>query len=251
MATTDASLTKIKHVLVTGGVGFIGSHTVIELLQRGCQVTIVDNLCNSKLECLERIQEIAKSTNIKFFQVLMHLPQKYQIANHLLMGTFHFQVDISDRDALEKVFKTSKKFDSCIHFAALKAVGESLKEPLSYYSNNVGGTLILLQLLAKYGCKSIGIYSRRGLPTFKSAASNTVSMHSIFIFCNGVRFIAASSIRRIQHRNGHYEPVRTNQTYDGAGVVFCILVLRWDGTPNRVTACILAAAHVHLIPAAS
>ena len=168
MATTDASLAKIKHVLVTGGVGFIGSHTVIELLQRGCEVTIVDNLCNSKLECLERIQEIAKSTAVKFFQVAMYLPQKYQVANYSLMIKFRFQVDISNREALEKIFKTSKKFDSCIHFAALKAVGESLQQPLSYYSNNVGGTLILLQLLAKYGCKSIGIYSRRGLSAFKS-----------------------------------------------------------------------------------
>ena len=63
-------LTKIKHVLVTGGVGFIGSHTVVELLQCGCRVTIVDNFCNSKPECLERIQEIAKSTNINFFEVI-------------------------------------------------------------------------------------------------------------------------------------------------------------------------------------
>ena len=69
--TTAASLTKIKHVLVTGGVGFIGSHTVIELLKCGCQVTIVDNLCNSKLECLERIQEIARSTAVNFFQVIL------------------------------------------------------------------------------------------------------------------------------------------------------------------------------------
>jgi len=113
-------------------VGFIGSHTVVELLQCGCRVTIVDNFCNSKPECLERIQEIAKSTNVQFFEV-----------------------DIGDAEALEKVFKSSGKFDSCIHFAALKAVGESLQQPLAYYSNNVGGTLTLLTLLAKYGCKSI------------------------------------------------------------------------------------------------
>ena len=72
-------------------------------------------------------------------------------------------MDIGDAEALEKVFKSSGKFDSCIHFAALKAVGESLQQPLAYYSNNVGGTLTLLTLLAKYGCKSIGTCSRRDI----------------------------------------------------------------------------------------
>ena len=163
----------------------------------------------------------------------MHFPRQHQICKYLLMGTSCSQVDISDREALERIFKQSKKFDSCIHFAALKAVGESLQQPLSYYGNNVGGTLILLQLLAKYGCKSIGTCSRRGVlqDAFKSATSNTVPIRSVFIFRHGVRFVTVSSIRGIQHRHGYYEPVRTNQTYDGAGAIFCTLFLRWDGVP--------------------
>lgn len=118
------------NVLVTGGTGFIGSHTVVELINAGHNVVIVDNLVNSSINVIDRIKSITNSV-VKFYNV-----------------------DLRDRDGLEDVFRRHN-FDSCIHFAALKAVGESVYMPLEYYDNNITGTLILLDLMKKYSCKRI------------------------------------------------------------------------------------------------
>ncbi len=106
------------HVLVTGGAGYIGSHTCLELLNVGHRVTVVDNLCNSSVEALRRVEKLT-GEKIAFFEV-----------------------DLLDKPALAAVFEDSQ-FDAVIHFAALKAVGESVAQPLEYYQNNLTGTLNL------------------------------------------------------------------------------------------------------------
>jgi len=118
------------NVLVTGGAGYIGSHTCIELLEAGHSVTVIDNLSNSSLESLKRVKQITGKD-----------------------VTFH-KVDMLDKAALAKVFN-SDSFDSVIHFAALKAVGESVEQPITYYHNNVTGTLNLCEAMAKVGLKNI------------------------------------------------------------------------------------------------
>lgn len=115
-------------VLVTGGAGYIGSHTVIELLEDNKDVIIVDNFCNSNPIVLDRIREIS-GKDFKFYKV-----------------------DITNGDELEVVFKENN-IDSVIHFAALKAVGESVAKPLEYYTNNLVNTLTLLNLMRKYDVK--------------------------------------------------------------------------------------------------
>ena len=112
-------------VLVTGGAGYIGSHTCIELLEAGYEVVVVDNLSNSHPESLKRVQEITGRELV-----------------------FH-QVNIRDAAALETIF-SQDKIDAVIHFAGLKAVGESVAKPSLYYQNNVYGTLVLCQVMAKY-----------------------------------------------------------------------------------------------------
>jgi len=117
-------------VLITGGAGYIGSHTVVELLEIGEDLVIVDNFINSKPEVLEKIKKITNKT-FKFYEV-----------------------DLLDEANLEKVFKENK-IESVIHFAGLKAVGESVEKPIEYYHNNITGTLVLLRLMKKYNCKKI------------------------------------------------------------------------------------------------
>jgi len=117
-------------ILVTGGAGYIGSHTCVELLQHGDQVVVVDNLDNSSQESVKRVAQITGRT-----------PQ------------FH-KLDIRDRPALEKVFDTTP-VDAVIHFAGLKAVGESVAEPLRYYDNNIGGTVCLLEVMQAHGVKNL------------------------------------------------------------------------------------------------
>ena len=112
-------------VLVTGGAGYIGSHTAIELLEEGYEVVIVDNFCNSNPVVLDRIKELT-GKDVKFYEL-----------------------DIKDKEKLEVVFEENK-IDSVIHFAALKAVGESVSMPLEYYSNNLTNTLVLLETMKKY-----------------------------------------------------------------------------------------------------
>ena len=117
-------------ILVTGGAGFIGSHTVVELLNAGYDVVVVDNLCNSSEKSLERVKEIT-GKEAKFYQV-----------------------DILDREGLEAVF-AKETIDCCIHFAGLKAVGESVQKPWEYYNNNITGTLVLVDVMRKHGVKNI------------------------------------------------------------------------------------------------
>ncbi len=117
-------------ILVTGGVGFIGSHTVVELISAGYEVVILDNLCNSNMKVLDRIEAIT-GKRVPFYEA-----------------------DIRDRVALENIFK-KESIDSVIHFAGLKAVGESVEKPLEYYDNNIAGTLILLDVMRENGCKNI------------------------------------------------------------------------------------------------
>lgn len=118
-------------ILVTGGAGFIGSHTLIELYKAGHTALVVDNLYNSNPEALRRVAEIIGVPEIPFVKA-----------------------DIRDRDALEDIF-AAHKFDACIHFAGLKAVGESVAKPLEYYENNMNGTFVLLDVMRKHGCKNI------------------------------------------------------------------------------------------------
>jgi len=115
-------------VLVTGGAGYIGSHTCLELLNAGHDVVVLDNLSNSKEESLRRVQEIT-GKNLTFIQG-----------------------DIRDRNIYDRIF-TEFTIDACIHFAGLKAVGESVEKPLEYYENNINGTLVLCDALRAYGVK--------------------------------------------------------------------------------------------------
>lgn len=154
-------------VLVTGGMGYIGSHTSIELLNEGHEVIIIDNLCNSKEIVKDRIKEIT-GKEVKFYKM-----------------------DLLDEESIEKVFREND-IDSVIHFAALKAVGESVKMPLEYYHNNLTSTLVLLKVMKKYDVKnfvfssSATVYGNseimpldEGFPT--SSATNPYGSTKLFI----------------------------------------------------------------------
>ena len=117
-------------ILVTGGAGFIGSHTVVELINAGYEPIILDNLCNSKSESVNRIKEIT-GKDVRFYEC-----------------------DIRDREGLDKIF-AENSIEAVIHFAGLKAVGESCEKPLEYYDNNIGGTVILCEAMKAAGCKKI------------------------------------------------------------------------------------------------
>lgn len=119
------------NILVTGGAGFIGSHTLIELYKAGHTALVVDNLYNANPEALRRVADIIGITKIPFVEA-----------------------DIRDREALEAVF-ANHHFDACIHFAGLKAVGESVAKPLEYYENNLNGTFVLLDVMRRHNCKNI------------------------------------------------------------------------------------------------
>lgn len=117
-------------ILVTGGAGYIGSHTCVELLNQRHEVVVFDNLYNSSEEALKRVEQITGKTL-----------------------TF-YKADMLDRDAMEEIF-SKEKIDAVIHFAGLKAVGESVAKPLEYYYNNITGTLILCDVMRKHGVKNI------------------------------------------------------------------------------------------------
>ncbi len=117
-------------ILVTGGAGYIGSHTVVELQNAGYDVIVCDNLCNSSKKSLERVEQIT-GKSVKFYLA-----------------------DILDAEALTKIFEENT-IDSVIHFAGLKAVGESVAKPWEYYNNNITGTLVLVDVMKKFGCKNI------------------------------------------------------------------------------------------------
>ena len=118
------------NILLTGGAGYIGSHTIIELDKAGHSVVVVDNLVNSNPIALERVAKII-GKKIPFYKA-----------------------DVRDREAMQKVF-SENKIDAVIHFAGLKAVGESVEKPLEYYENNMNATFVLLDVMRKNGCKNI------------------------------------------------------------------------------------------------
>lgn len=118
-------------VLVTGGAGYIGSHTVVELLDAGYEVVVVDNFSNSSPEALQAIKDITHK-DFKFYEV-----------------------DLLDKENLDKVFEENKDITSVIHFAGLKAVGESVAKPIEYYHNNITGTLMLVDVMRKHNVKKI------------------------------------------------------------------------------------------------
>lgn len=117
-------------ILVTGGAGFIGSHTCVELLEAGYEVVVLDNLSNASEKSLERVKKIT-GKDLTFYKA-----------------------DILDREALNKIFDT-EKIDAVIHFAGLKAVGESVRKPHEYYTNNIAGTLVLTDVMRNHGVKNI------------------------------------------------------------------------------------------------
>jgi len=118
-------------VLITGGAGYIGSHTAVSFLEAGYDIVVVDNLVNSRPESLRRVKQI---TGRDFAFV---------------------QADLRDREALEKIFEEHSDIAAVMHFAGLKAVGESVQIPLEYYHNNLLGSIVLFQTMAKYGCKRL------------------------------------------------------------------------------------------------
>lgn len=134
-------------VLVTGGAGFIGSHTCVSLLEAGYELVIVDNFSNSKPEALNRIKKIT-GKDFKFYEA-----------------------DILDREAMNKIFDENS-IDSVIHFAGLKAVGESVEKPIEYYHNNITGSLVLFDVMRKHNCKTIvfsssaTVYGMNNVPPF-------------------------------------------------------------------------------------
>jgi UDP-glucose 4-epimerase len=120
-----------RTILVTGGLGYIGSHTCVVLAAAGCRLIVVDNLVNAKPQVLDRIRALAPDASIAFHQL-----------------------DLRDRPALERVMAADKP-EAVVHFAGLKAVGESVERPLDYYDNNVGGSIALLQAMDRTGVRGI------------------------------------------------------------------------------------------------
>lgn len=120
----------MSEILVTGGAGYIGSHTCVELLNSGYDVIVVDNLCNSSKESLKRVEQITGKKVV------------------------FYELDIADKAGMESVFQTHK-IQAVIHFAGLKAVGESVEKPMLYYQNNIVGTLVLCEVMQAYGCKNL------------------------------------------------------------------------------------------------
>ena len=114
------------NILVTGGAGYIGSHTCLELLEKGCGVVVIDNLCNSSAKSLERVQELT-GKSITFYEG-----------------------DVRDEELLRKIF-AAHDIGCVIHFAGLKAVGESVAQPWRYYDNNLNTTLVLTKVMAEAG----------------------------------------------------------------------------------------------------
>ena len=122
-------------ILVTGGAGYIGSHTVVELIEKGFDPIIVDNLSNSKIEVLDRIATIC-GVKPKFYKV-----------------------DVCDKERMEEIFN-KESIDAVIHFAGYKAVGESVAKPLMYYNNNLNSTINLLELMIKYNVNNFTLFCK-------------------------------------------------------------------------------------------
>jgi len=121
----------MKKILVTGGAGYIGSHTCVELLESGYKVVVIDDLSNSELEPIKRVEALTGKSL-----------------------SFH-QVNILDKEQLSNVFKEEEQIDAVIHFAALKAVGESVEQPLRYYHNNITGSLTLFEVMRDHNVSNV------------------------------------------------------------------------------------------------
>ncbi|WP_335924060.1 UDP-glucose 4-epimerase GalE [Shewanella indica] len=153
-------------ILVTGGAGYIGTHTLVELLAAGKEVVVIDNLSNSSVEALARVEEISGKS------------------------VLFYQGDILNKAFLQKVF-SDHSFEAVIHFAGLKAVGESVAQPLKYYENNVTGTLILCQVMKEYGVRNLVFSSSAtvygdpaSLPiteTFPTSATNPYGQSKLMV----------------------------------------------------------------------
>lgn len=117
-------------ILITGGAGFIGSHTCVEFLEAGFSIVVLDNLSNSKEESIRRMEKITGKT-VDFYKA-----------------------DMRDAQAVRTIFE-EQEIDAVVHFAGLKAVGESVAKPLEYYENNINGTFVLLEIMREFGCKTI------------------------------------------------------------------------------------------------
>lgn len=147
-------------ILVTGGAGYIGSHTCIELLNQGQEVVVVDNLCNSSEESLNRVKQIT-GKDVTFYKA-----------------------DLLDKAAMEEIF-SKETVDAVIHFAGLKAVGESVAKPLEYYHNNITGTLVLCDVMRNHGVKKIIFSSlppytetRRSFRSLRTARRERLPIHT-------------------------------------------------------------------------
>lgn len=138
-------------ILVTGGAGFIGSHTCVELIASGYEIVIVDNLCNSKEAAVARIEKIS-GKSVTFYKA-----------------------DICDYEPLSKIFKENE-INTVIHFAGLKAVGESVRIPVEYYTNNIYGTLVLLRVMAENNCRRIVFSSSATVYGMNNTAPYTEDM---------------------------------------------------------------------------
>ena len=122
----------MKKILVTGGMGYIGSHTVVQLYEAGYEPIIVDNLVNSKPEVLNRIEKITGKRPL------------------------FYEFDVRDEAGMNKIFDENEIF-AVIHFAGLKSVGESVQKPKLYFDNNIGSTKVLLKVMEEHGCKNMGL----------------------------------------------------------------------------------------------
>ena len=126
-------------LLITGGAGYIGSHTVLELLEQDHDIVVMDNLSNASLEALKRVEKIT-GKSVTFYEV-----------------------DLRDKDGMDQIF-SKEKIEGVIHFAGLKAVGESVEKPLMYYENNVSGTVNLLQVMAQHNVKILSsVHQQRSM----------------------------------------------------------------------------------------
>ena len=144
-----------KKILLTGGAGYIGSHTAVELLQAGYEVIIADNFSNSSPDVINRIEQITNKPVICY------------------------EIDVTDRDALAKVFQ-EHEIHTAIHFAGYKAVGESVEKPLMYYRNNLNTSITLLEVMQQYGVKNVVFSSSATVYGVPETVPLTEEMHT---FC--------------------------------------------------------------------
>ena len=160
-------------ILVTGGTGFIGSHTCVALTNAGYSVVVMDNLVNSKVESIARIEMIT-GKHIRFYRT-----------------------DMLDEEGMRQIFEDNK-IDAVIHFAGLKAVGESVQKPLEYYHNNISGTLSLLRVMREYGCRTM-IFSSSGIrlqqPRALSGGYAHLCHQSLWLYQGDDRADAAGYLR--------------------------------------------------------